>query len=110
MNSKWAHVTYTGNGTGNNALVLVPKQGADTKIAINDLIVSVDAATITRLFFVNDAGTRRRVLGLRFIANGNLFAHIPLAGSIISNVGERLEAEVEPEEAYDFTVVYETTN
>lgn len=92
-----------------NSLPLVAKQGADTKIAIDDIIISVSAATIVRIFFVNDANTRRKVAEINFIANGDLYRHIALAGSIIGNAGERLEGQVEGEERTYITTVYETT-
>lgn len=106
--ASWTFAEWAGP-QGTNNLLLVPKQGATTKIAIDDLIMSVASATIVRLFFENDSGTRRKVAEIRFIANGDLYRHIALAGSIISAAGEKLVAQVEEEAAY-ITTVYETTS
>ena len=105
----WTFNEWVGPSSTNDQ-VLVAKQGPDTKIAIDDLIISVNAATIVRLFFVNDSNTRRKIAEVRFIANGDLYRHLALAGSIISAAGERLVAQLEGEEQTYITTVYETTS
>ena len=107
--ASWTFNEWVGPNSTNNQL-LIPKQGDTTKVAIDDIVISVSAATIVRIFFENDAGTRRKVFEIRFIANGDLYRHIALAGSIISVAGEKLVAQVEGEESTYITTVYETTS